>query len=137
MEDFGNRGANSSAWDGCTTNDVRLPYNRCGCVYALDLDGTFNAYHMSGLVCGTPTSSGLGFVPGNRCHMDRIASPDNVAYMPEHDTVSQRVCTAKRVCTAVWQCVHDQRKAPASQQPAPQLAPCFGWVMLVMRSPAS
>ncbi|KAG2425150.1 hypothetical protein HXX76_013904 [Chlamydomonas incerta] len=102
MEDFGNRGANSSKWDGCTNNDVRLKYNRCGCVYALDLDGTFNAYHMAGLVCGTPTSSGLGWVSGNRCHMDRIASPDNVAYMPEHDTLIIGEDTSEHQNDVIW-----------------------------------
>ncbi|KAG2443999.1 hypothetical protein HYH02_009199 [Chlamydomonas schloesseri] len=102
MEDFGNRGANSSKWDGCTSNDVRLKYNRCGCVYALDLDGSYNAYHMGGLVCGTPTPSGLGAVPGNRCHMDRIASPDNVAYMPEHDTLLIGEDTSEHQNDVIW-----------------------------------
>ncbi len=40
-------------------------------------------------MCGTPTTdpADLAYVPGNNCHPDRIASPDNVVYIPEHDMV--------------------------------------------------
>ncbi|GIL56344.1 hypothetical protein Vafri_11722 [Volvox africanus] len=62
-------------------DDIRLPPNRCGCVYTLDLDSSYNATQMYALTCGVPD---LGITPGlvfnYTCHVDRIASPDNVAY---------------------------------------------------------
>lgn len=103
MEDFKARGANSSTYDICGSNDIRLQYNRCGCVYALPVDAQYNAYYMEELVCGTPTPAGTpGWVPGNNCHMDRIASPDNVAMINEHDTLLIGEDTSEHQNDVMW-----------------------------------
>ncbi|EFJ47998.1 alkaline phosphatase, secreted, phosphate-repressible [Volvox carteri f. nagariensis] len=104
MEDFKDRGASSSKFDMCGSNDVRLEYNRCGCVYSLSLDGSFSAYWMEELVCGTPATNPAapGYVAGNRCLMDRIANPDNVAYSPEHDLLVIGEDTSEHVNDVMW-----------------------------------
>ncbi|KXZ55887.1 hypothetical protein GPECTOR_2g1438 [Gonium pectorale] len=104
MEDNKDRGAASTKWDQCTTNDVRLEYNRCGCVYELRMDGSWNSFWMQELVCGTPvtTPGALGYVAGNRCHMDRISSPDNVAFIPEHDVLIIGEDTSEHQNDVIW-----------------------------------
>lgn len=47
-------------------NDVRLPYNKCGCVYQLDVDESYNALGMSALFCGTTE----GGDDDNACSVD-------------------------------------------------------------------
>lgn len=56
-------------------NHIRVPANTCGCVYALDVDYNYNAVNMYGEVCGVPDDS----LPGNTCHFQGIANPDNNA----------------------------------------------------------
>jgi hypothetical protein len=62
----------------------------------LDLDTFYSATTMSALVCGTPMSADGD---GNTCDLDGIASPDNVASIPEYnqlligeDTSGHQVC---------------------------------------------
>ncbi|GLC38775.1 hypothetical protein PLESTM_000774600 [Pleodorina starrii] len=104
MEDFKDRGSSSGKYDMCGSNDIRLEYNRCGCVYALSLDSSFGAYWMEELVCGTPATnpSAPGYTAGNRCLLDRIASPDNVAYAPEHDLLIIGEDTSEHVNDVIW-----------------------------------
>lgn len=69
--------------------------NSCGAVYQLDLGkdttvgSSYVAKNMYGLVAGRPTSASDPQVPGfeanNRCHIDGISEPDNVAYMSGYD----------------------------------------------------
>lgn len=63
------------------------------------------------LVCGTPTTdpSDLAYVPGNNCHPDRIASPDNVAYIPEHDMVGDERAYGHTCCILSTLRVHTRK----------------------------
>lgn len=70
--------------DKCGRNDIKVAFNPCGCVYAFDLDSQMTATSVYGLVCGIPATYN-GTVAGNKCHVDSIASPDNVAYIDGHD----------------------------------------------------
>ncbi|GLI60239.1 hypothetical protein VaNZ11_002328, partial [Volvox africanus] len=104
MEDYKDRGATSGKYDMCGNNDIRLEYNRCGCVYALSLDSSYSAYWMEEFVCGVPAinPAAPGFVAGNRCLLDRIASPDNIAYSPEHDKLFIGEDTSEHVNDVMW-----------------------------------
>jgi len=59
-------------------NAMRIPENKCGCVYEFDVDSsTYRVTTMKGLICGTPVSS-------TSCDVAGIANPDNVAAMHGH-----------------------------------------------------
>ena len=47
--------------DAGGNNDIRLPYNPCGCVYSIDVDAQYNANKMQAVVCGSP----VGLVDAN------------------------------------------------------------------------
>ncbi|MBB1072970.1 DUF839 domain-containing protein [Rhodoferax sp. 4810] len=68
--------------------------NVCGAVYALDIDGSYTARSMSGLVMGIPLTKNYGaandsanFDGNNECDLNSIANPDNLTYMPGYDTL--------------------------------------------------
>ncbi|MEZ5478085.1 MAG: hypothetical protein R3E95_11570 [Thiolinea sp.] len=61
-----------------TNNDIRLPENKCGTVYALELDDDYVATTMHGVVSGTPIDGDAN----NSCDLDGIANPDNVTFIP-------------------------------------------------------
>eukprot|EP00803_Ostreobium_quekettii_P000985 evm.model.scf_1732.1 EVM.evm.TU.scf_1732.1 scf_1732:14451-19347(+) len=66
------------------SNDIRLPYNPCGCVYQLDLDEQFFATQIISLICGKPDLT-PGLPSPQVCDIDGIANPDNIAMVTEHD----------------------------------------------------
>jgi hypothetical protein len=81
------------------SQDVALPANACGCVYLLNVDASFNAVDMSGLVCGNPVATDAN----NACDVNSIASPDNVSIMPDFDTLLIGEDTSAHQNDAVWQ----------------------------------
>lgn len=98
MEDFMKYGSPSTSYDQGGPNDVKLPFNSCGVVYALDLDEQYTATNMYGLVAGRPTqaydeASSIppyaedGPFANNKCDLDAIANPDNITYIPGYDTL--------------------------------------------------
>ena len=75
-------------------NHIRLPQNDCGTVYKLELvsnsaiGSDYVAKNMVGLVNGEPTTYPQDSeFAGNTCHVDKIANPDNVTFMPGRDTL--------------------------------------------------
>nr|WP_320050852.1 alkaline phosphatase PhoX [uncultured Desulfuromonas sp.] len=85
---------NHATYDLNGNNDIRLPKNKCGTVYALALgtDGTIGsdyvALTMNGLVSGIPTTYPEDSVyAGNTCNINGIANPDNVTFMPGYNTL--------------------------------------------------
>lgn len=68
--------------------------NVCGGVYAMDVDGTYTATNMYGLVAGVPMTEDYGadadspdYDGTNKCDVNGLANPDNVTYMPGYGTV--------------------------------------------------
>jgi secreted PhoX family phosphatase len=75
--------------------------NKCGGVYELDLAANadmgsdYIAQNMSGLIAGRPVDDSdygdttepqvVGYEDNNKCHIDGISNPDNVAYMTGYD----------------------------------------------------
>jgi len=69
-------------------NDIQIPKNACGTVYALDLDSNFVAKNMYGIISGKPTTYAAGTTyAGNTCDIDGIANPDNVTFFPGYNTL--------------------------------------------------
>jgi len=64
-----------------TTNDIRLPKNVCGAVYALSLDENFSAVRMEALVKGQPLKEADPNAEEYRCAPDKISNPDNILYL--------------------------------------------------------
>ncbi len=71
-------------------NKIKLPYNRCGGVYALDLGtdksigSNFVAKNMYGLVMGKITQTDD---KNNKCDINGIANPDNISFFQGYDTL--------------------------------------------------
>jgi uncharacterized protein len=88
MEDAASKGKPSSKYDLADANAIKLGYNPCGGVYALDLDENFVAKNMTAIVTGTPKTYGDDSpFAGNTCDMDGLANPDNITYVPGYNTL--------------------------------------------------
>ena len=88
MEDAASKGKASGKYDGGGSNDIKLAYNPCGGVYALDLDRDYVATTMQAIVVGQPHTYADGSEwAGNTCDMDGLANPDNISYLPGRDTL--------------------------------------------------
>eukprot|EP00892_Ulva_mutabilis_P001300 jgi/Ulvmu1/11170/UM072_0006.1 len=82
MEDNTDEGVPDNSKDIGGPNDVRVEWNECGCVYALDVNADYRATTMYPLVCGNKDASTDEF---NACNKEAISQPDNVAYVSGHD----------------------------------------------------
>jgi secreted PhoX family phosphatase len=102
MEDQQKNGKDNNKYDVGGFNQIKLPYNLCGGVYALDLEknDTIGSAHvaknMRGLIVGRMTqaydeNSTLPAYEGpfanNKCDLDSIANPDNLTFIPEYNTL--------------------------------------------------
>lgn len=88
MSDIANGMENLGGPDRGGPNHIRLEQNRCGGVYALDVDGNYTAIRMAGLVAGIPRTYAAGDpLAGNTCDVDGIANPDNITYLPGYKTL--------------------------------------------------
>jgi len=81
MEDNQRKGLDNDQYDIGGSQHVALEYNKCGCVYVMDVDENNRALNMYPLTCGTPITGD----DENSCDVDGIANPDNVAMVEEHD----------------------------------------------------
>ena len=84
----------ASSSDTGGPNHIRLPKNSCGTVYRLDvasdnvIGSNYVAQNMTGLVSGTSSDYGEDSdYYGNTCMVDGIANPDNITFIPGHDTL--------------------------------------------------
>lgn len=84
MEDRMKDGKASSSFDAASNNDIKTAYNNCGCVIQVKLDGGYSGTSVSSLICGVPIKADKD---GNTCDLDGIASPDNVAMVPQWNTL--------------------------------------------------
>ncbi len=88
MEDQASKGKASGKYDLGGGNDIKLAYNPCGGVYALDLDADYVASNMKAIIVGKPHKYEDGSEwAGNTCDMDGLANPDNISYLPGRDTL--------------------------------------------------
>jgi len=83
MEDNMKGGKANTKYDIGGPNHMKIAYNSCGIVYALDVDDNYQAKNMYPLVAGKMISGD----PANSCDVNGIANPDNITYMPGYNTV--------------------------------------------------
>lgn len=87
----GNTGTDAKSFDRAGPNHIRLARNHCGVVFGLDLSP--DAKIGSPLVAKTMAPVLVGEAnpdkadKTNTCRIDRIAGPDNLTFIPEHDTL--------------------------------------------------
>jgi len=93
----------SAKYDVGGNNDINLAYNKCGAVYELGFDDATDAMKatsMTSIIEGLPLPTADGY--GNGCHADYLSNPDNVAYIPETDTLLIGEDTSKHTNNVVW-----------------------------------
>ncbi|WP_016957345.1 PhoX family protein [Catenovulum agarivorans] len=90
-------------------NHIRLDRNSCGVVYELDVmaDNSVNsdyvAKNIKGLVAGVPFSYAAGDVyEGNSCDVNSIASPDNVSYLADSNSLIIGEDTSNHLNNMIW-----------------------------------
>jgi secreted PhoX family phosphatase len=114
MESFQRGGEANPNYDVASANHVRVGYNPCGAVYALDVvatkqDSAGNAI-ASDYVVGNmyPEVSGAlkdyagTEYEGNTCDVDRIAEPDNLSYLPQYKVLLIGEDTGRHQNDMVW-----------------------------------
>jgi len=94
MEDFKKNGSDNDTYDVGGNNDVALPYNKCGCVYGLDvgtdtdMGSDYVAKTMNGVISGKmktyPEDSPY---TGNTCDVNGISNPDNITFITGKGTL--------------------------------------------------
>lgn len=64
-----------------TNNDIRLPKNQCGGVYAMELDSHYSAKRMRALLTGRKLKEGEKHADSYACSPEGISNPDNITYI--------------------------------------------------------
>ena len=77
----------------------RLPWNRCGCVYQLEVDADFIATQMYSLICGNNVTN---TDKDNKCDISSIAAPDNLSMMRGHNQMIIGEDTEDHQNDVVW-----------------------------------
>ena len=99
MEDNAKKGSTETKYDIAGNNDIKLPYNACGGVYALDLDADYIATNMSAIITGEEISEDAY---GNTCHVDKISNPDNVTMLEGTNLLFIGEDTGAHTNNVVW-----------------------------------
>jgi len=95
MEDNKYKGEANTKYDLGGNNDIRLDYNKCGAVYALDVQlgkldstgGTIDSDYVIGNMHAEVTGTAAtytGDLAFNQCSVDAISYPDNVSYLDKY-----------------------------------------------------
>merc|ERR1719401_201776 len=98
MEDRMANGVASDKYDAGTENQIRLPYNPCGCVYEMVMDeSNWMASSMRGIVCGEvdPLNADL-------CVDTNIANPDNLAAIHGHGALLIGEDSYRKANNVLW-----------------------------------
>jgi secreted PhoX family phosphatase len=82
--DFGMNDGDA-VWDKGGPNHIKTKANVCGCVMEMDIDAEMKPTKARMLVCGKPLSTAAATAgdTSDKCDIDSIANPDNVAVIPK------------------------------------------------------
>lgn len=80
-------------------NDIRLAENKCGAVYALDVNSDMVATNMYAIVTGETIAADSD---GNTCHLDKISNPDNVTFLPNSNILTIGEDTGSHKNNIIW-----------------------------------
>lgn len=84
-----------------TNNDIRLPKNQCGGVYAMELDSHYSVKHMRSLLTGRKLKEGEKYADSYACSPKSISNPDNITYIG-HDTLLISEDTSYHLNNSSW-----------------------------------
>jgi secreted PhoX family phosphatase len=93
MEDFAKGGKANDKYDLGGHNDIKLPANACGAVFAFDIGADkaigsdYVASKTASLIAGKPHKYEDGPYAGTKCDVDGLANPDNLTYLPGYNTL--------------------------------------------------
>ena len=99
MEDNAKNGEANTKYDIGGNNDIKLTSNYCGAVYELDVNADMNATNMSAIVMGEEIDTDSD---GNKCHLDKVSNPDNVAFLADSNILVIGEDTSKHINNIVW-----------------------------------
>ena len=105
MEDNAKNGKAETKYDIGGNNDIQLPSNYCGTVYELDvavdttIGSDYVAQNMKGLISGIEITADSD---GNKCDLNGISNPDNVAFLEGTNILTIGEDTSKHVNNVVW-----------------------------------
>lgn len=118
MEDNAKKGSDNDKYDKGGHNDITLPYNACGAVFALDvlaknevaydskknvIDSTYVVENMYNVVSGAATTYPAGSAyEAYTCSVNGIASPDNVTFLSGKSTLVIGEDTGSHPNDFVW-----------------------------------
>ena len=110
MEDNKKNDAANTKYDVGSNNDIKLPYNPCGAIYALDvnssypeIDSKYVVGNMYSILEGTPaTYDATSIYAGNTCDVNGISNPDNVAFLDGSDILTIGEDTGAHKNNVVW-----------------------------------
>jgi secreted PhoX family phosphatase len=89
-------------WDKGGRDDVRLPANRCGSVWRMDLGEGAAVLPSGPYVVTAARALVTGVEEGKACATDAIANPDNLAWIPGTGTLAIAEDTGHHVNNALW-----------------------------------
>ncbi|MBU1668442.1 DUF839 domain-containing protein [bacterium] len=99
MEDFKKANTPNSFYDRGGNNDIKLPYNRCGAIYELELDNDYKAVKMKAVLTGRMIEKD---VHGNSCAVNSIANPDNISILKGSNILSIAEDTTSHENNMIW-----------------------------------
>ncbi len=107
MEDHKKYGKPKDSYDKGGNNDIRLTYDKCGAVYALDIDESnttiMKVKNMHAIIAGTPKKYDENSTyANNTCDINGIASPDNITYLPGSYTLIIGEDTGYHQTDLIW-----------------------------------
>jgi len=103
MEDGYSDVKQTDKYDKGGNNDVRLPANVCGGVYAMPMDDQYVAGQMNALIVGKPANYAADSeYAGNGCDVNGIANPDNITFIPGTKTLLIGEDTGKHINNMLW-----------------------------------
>ncbi|CAE8673023.1 unnamed protein product [Polarella glacialis] len=98
-EDNMKKGKATAQYDAGTSNDIKVKFNTCGCVMKLSMGTDYSITGMSALICGTMGSYNGGT---DTCDPAGIASPDNVAWIPDFNQLVIGEDTSQHQNDLLW-----------------------------------
>jgi len=116
MEDNKKSGSDNTKYDLGGNNDIKVEYNKCGAVYALDVNketakdttdtnisSSFVVKNMKAVISGNPKSyADDSKYANNSCDVNAISNPDNVTFLKGSNILMIGEDTSKHENNVVW-----------------------------------
>lgn len=116
MEDNRKKGKENTKYDIGGNNDIRVGYNKCGAIYALDvssvsakdtdgkvIDSAYVVNNMKSILEGEPKKYDKNSkYANNSCSVDKISNPDNITFLKGTNLLAIGEDTGKHENNMIW-----------------------------------